>query len=365
MALINLQNNIESANNNCHIIGLDLGYGYVKISSGERNIKFLSIVGNPISNFAKTSAISSLDELLNTLTIIYQGKTYYIGHNAQLNTRNGKISLRQDKYDNDEQTKIKIMTALALFTAEDQYSAEFDVVLGLPVLEYYNQRDKINNMILNNNQPFEFTMKYGNKSVNKSIKCTNCKIISQGEGAYYNYILDSNAEIITTRSNNVAGLVVITDSGFKTCDIVTMENGRYIETYCDQLNSGVVQIHNEILRLIMQNYNIKKELKDIDEIVRNKQVFYSTKTYNIEHLIKQATEPFADNIIESLYTIHNGELGNISRILLTGGGAELTFEYIKEKLKNTVQVEKIYNSEFANAQGYYKYGKFLKNNNMF
>jgi len=115
----------------------------------------------------------------------------------------------------------------------------------------------------------------------------------------------------------------------------------------------------------MQNYNIKKELKDMDEITRNKQVFYSTKTYNIEHLIKQATEPFADNIIEALYTIHNGELGNISRILLTGGGAELTFEYIKEKLKNTVQVEKIYNSEFANAQGYYKYGKFLKNNNMF
>ena len=365
MALTDINNNLINNKLTTNIIGLDLGYGYVKISSGETNIKFLSIVGNPISDFAKTAAITSLDELLNTLAIVYQGKTYYIGHNAQLNTRNGKISLRQDKYNNDEQTKIKIMTALALMTDESQYYAEFDIISGSPVLEYNSQKDKIQNIILNNNQPFEFIMQYGNKSVYKKIKCNNCKVISQGEGAFYSWILDSSSVIIPSRAEATSGLVVIMDIGFKTSDIVTMEDGRYVETFCDQINSGVVQIHQEILRLIMQEFNIKKELKDIDKIVREKQFFYNTKIYNVEHLIKQASEPFADNIIEALYTVHNGDLGNLNMLLLTGGGADLVYPYIKSKLKNIIQVEQIYNSEFANSQGYYRYGILLRNNGLF
>ena len=227
MALMHLNNSIDKNILFNNIVGLDLGYGYVKVSSGETNIKFLSIVGNPISDFAKTSAISSFEELLNTLTIIYQGKTYYIGHNAQLNTRNGKISLRQNKYDNDEQTKIKIMTALALLTDENQYEAEFDIICGLPVLEYRNQRDQLKAILNNNDQPFEFIMKYGNKSVHKSIKCNKIKVVSQGEAVIYDYILSNDGNIISSRSNNISGIVMVTDMGYKTCDIVTMENGRY------------------------------------------------------------------------------------------------------------------------------------------
>ena len=52
-------------------------------------------------------------------------------------------------------------------------------------------------------------------------------------------------------------------------------------------------------------------------------------------------------------------------LLLTGGGADLIYPYIKSKLKNIIQVEQIYNSEFANSQGYYRYGVLLRNNKLF
>lgn len=363
MALIDINNNLKKNYIN-PIIGLDLGFGMIKASSGDLNIQFPSIVGNPISNFAKPSAVASLDELLDTLSIIYNDKLYYIGKNAQLNTRNGKISLRQDKNNNDIQTKVKIMTALALMTNENQHNAEFDILTGIPVLEFYNQKDELYNMLYNNNQPFEFIMQYGTKQVSKIIKCNKIKIISQGEGAYYSYLLSQNGNIQNEKAALAAGNIAVVDIGYRTVDIVFFQNGRYLDS-SDQINNGVSQIHQEILRLIMQNYNIKKELKDIDEITRNKQVFYNTNTYNIESIINQASEAYADNIIESLYTIRNGELGDLQLILITGGGANLTFEYIKEKLKNTVRVDKIDNSEFANAQGYYRYGMFLHNQQVF
>lgn len=359
MALIDINNNLKKNYIN-PIIGLDLGFGQVKVSSGDTNIQFPSIIGNPISNFSKTSAVSSLNELLNTLSITYNNTIYYIGKNAQLNTRNGKISLRQNKNNNDIQTKIKIMTALALMTNENQSNAEFNIITGIPVLEFYNQKNELYNMLYNNNRPFEFSMQYGNKTVNKSIKCNKIKIISQGEGAYYSYILSNSGNIQNNRLALATGNVAVVDIGFRTVDIVFFQNGRYLDI-SDQINNGVSQIHQEVLRLIMQNYNIKKELKDIDDIVRNKEFYYNTKNYNIESIINQASEAYADNIIESLYTIRNGELGDLQLILITGGGGNLTFDYIKNKLKNTVLVEKIDNSEFANSQGYYRYGLFLHN----
>ena len=346
------------------LVGIDQGFGTFKINSGDINIRFPSVVGTPLSEFSKDMAISSFDELLNSLTIIYNGTTYYIGHNAIINTRNGKISLRQNKAE-DEQNKVKTMTALALLTNENQHEAEFDIIAGLPVLEYRNQKDKLYNLFYNNGLPFDFIMKYGNVEVFKRIKCNNIRILSQGEGSFYSYILSSEGKIINERSADVEGLVMIADIGYKTTDVVSMENGRYIEISSDQINTGVSQVHQEVLRLIMEKFNIKKELKEIDKIVRTKELFYSTKTYDMKPIIKEASEPFAENIIETLYTINNGELGNVSMILLTGGGAEIVYEYIRENLKDVVRVEKLYNSEFSNAQGYFKYGQLLKNQGYF
>ena len=364
MALTDVINTNEQHNIYNNLIGLDLGYGQVKISSGETNIQFPSIVGNLVSQFTKSAPISSFQELLDTLEIIINGQHYCIGHNAIVNTRNGKISLKQNKIE-DIQTKIKVMTALALLTPQNQSINSFEIISGLPILEWSNQKDLLYNMLMNDGKPFEFIMKYGNQSIAKQITCTKCKILAQSEGSFYSWVLDSSGNIIPSRAEYANGLISVVDIGYRTTDIIAMENGRYLQTLSDQINTGVSQIHQEILRLIMQNHNIKKELKDIDTIVRNKEFFYSTKTYNINDIIKQACEPFADNIIENLYTINNGELGNLHMVLLAGGGAELIFDYMKNKLQNVVRVEKVHNAEFSNSQGYYKYGKLLKNNNQF
>lgn len=364
MALMDIFNKNNNKVIPTNICGVDLGYGFIKISSGENNIQFQSIVGEPISDFARNAAISSMSELLDSLAITYNGKKYYVGHNAAINTRNGRISLRQNKTD-DEQTKVKLMTALALLTDENQYEANFNIVTGLPVLEYKNQKDKLYNMLYNNGRPFEFTMHYGNNDVAKKIKLNHIKVISQGEGAFYSYILENQGSIIQSRVEKVSGTVMIVDTGYKTTDVVTMENGRYIEPMSDQLNKGVSQMHQEVLRLIMERYNIKKELKDIDDIVRNGKLFHNRKEYDISTIIRDAARPFTEDIVENLYTISNGDLGGLQTVLLTGGGAEIIYPFVKELLYETVNVEKIYDAGYSNSRGYYRYGMLLKSQGMF
>ena len=342
------------------LIGSDLGYGQIKTVSGNIKKKFLSAVGTPVSSFGRSSAVTSEKELLSSLTITLDGQTYYVGHNAIINTRNGRLTLRQNKAD-DIHNKIKFLTSLALFMEEDQTYGEFDIITGLPVLEFRNQKDQLESMMSNSGKLFKFDMHYGPKVVSKSIKINNVKIISQGEGAFYDFILDSDGNIIESQAEKVAGTVMVVDVGYRTSDIVTMENGRYVEPLSDQFNKGVNTIHQEILRLIMEKYGIKKELKDLDQFVRDGYFYHNTKTYNIEDIIKTAAKPFAEDIVESLHTISNDQLGSVNHVIFTGGGAEIIYEHIIPLLKDIVETSVMYDSEFCNANGYHKYGLLLKN----
>jgi plasmid segregation protein ParM len=343
------------------IVGSDLGYGQVKVLSGDMNLKFPSAVGNPISDFGRTAAISNEEELLNSLTITLDGTKYYVGHNALVNTRNGRFSLRQNKSET-ESNKVKFITSLALLTQEDQEYAEFDVISGLPVLEYKNQKDSLERMMYNNGKPFELTMHYGPKEVQKQLKINTAKVITQGEGAFYDFVLNENGQIMEERANDVSGQVMVVDVGFRTTDIVTMENGSYIEIKSDQLNKGVVQIHQECLRLIMERLGIKKELNDMDEIVRNGEIYHNREYHNVTDIIEDAARPFAADIVDNLHLLSNDQLGSMQRILITGGGASIISQYVQELLNNVIKVSAMNNAEFSNPNGYYKYGLLLKNN---
>lgn len=343
------------------LIGIDLGYGQVKSSSLDKQYKFLSTVGTPVSDFGRSATVSNMDELLNSLAITYNNTKYYIGYNAVTNTRNGRFSLRQNKAGLEE-NKIKLLTTLALFTDMNQIDAEFEIVSGLPVLEYKNQKDILFDMIYNHNEPFEFTMHYGNKSVNKNIKINKVKIISQGEASFYDYILDNNGNIDKKKAADVLGRVMVVDPGYKTTDIVTMENGKYIEILSDQLNQGINQVHNECIKLILNKYNIKKEMKEIDNVIRQKTLFYNKQNIDISDIVKEASKPFAEDILDNLINLSNDQLGSLQTLILTGGGGSIIADYIKEELKDTVDVILMKDSEFSNANGYCKYGKLLINN---
>jgi plasmid segregation protein ParM len=289
----------------------------------------------------------------------YDGTKRYVGHNAIVNTRNGRLTLRQNKAQSDD-NKIKFMIALALLTAEDQEYAEFEVVTGLPVLEYKNQKDALYDMCYNHGMPYKFTMHYGPHDVEKTIKINAAKVISQGEGAFYDFVLNDKGIIIPDKAALVSGTVMVVDPGYRTTDIVTMENGKYIEPSSDQLNKGVNQMHQEILRLIMERMNIKKELKDMDDIVRSGKLFHNMKEYNVSKIIEDAARPYAEDIVDNLHTISNDQLGSMQRVILSGGGAEIIYPYVKELLDGIIEVELLPNAEYSNASGYYKYGMLLK-----
>lgn len=362
MALWNIFSNNKSESNKYEpiLVGDDLGYGQIKVFAGPNGQEaFASAVGTPVSTLGRTSAVVTRQELLNRLAITYKDQIYYVGKNAIVNTRNARLTLRQDKTATDHNL-VKFLTSLALLTDEDQEFATFDIVTGLPVLEYKNESDNLRNTLLNNNKTFVFDFHYGPKTVTKTIKVRQVEVISQGEGAFYDFILNSKGEIIESREKLVSGKVIIVDIGYRTTDIVTMEAGSYIETLSYQYNNGVNQIHQEVLRLIMERLQIKKELREMDEIVRTGKLFHNTKHIDVNKILDDVAIPFAEDIADNLHTISNDQLGSVNHIIFTGGGSEIIYPFVSAKLKGVVETSIMDKAEFCNASGYYKYGLLLK-----
>lgn len=341
------------------LVGIDLGYGQVKIFSEGKSKKFVSAVGTPISSFGRATAVATEEELLNSLAMTWNGQTYYVGKNAIVNTRNGRLTLRQDKTATDHNI-VKLLTGLALLMDEDQEYAEFDVVTGLPVLEYKNEAENLKQTLLNGGKVFAFDMHYGPKIVRKKLFIRQAEVISQGEGAFYDFILDKTGNIVNKRAELVSGTVMVVDMGYRTTDIVTMENGRYLETLSDQLNKGVNSIHQEVLRLIMQEVGVKKELREMDEIVRTGVLFHNRKEIDVNKIIDKVAVPYAEDIVENLHIISNDTLGSVNHVILTGGGAEIIYSFVGAQLNKIVDSSVMENAEFTNATGYFKYGLLLK-----
>ncbi|MNR06963.1 hypothetical protein D3C85_1230630 [compost metagenome] len=110
----------------------------------------------------------------------------------------------------------------------------------------------------------------------------------------------------------------------------------------------------------MEEFGIKKELRDLDEIVRKRSFMHNTKIYDIDHIITKAAIPFTEDIIENLHTISNDQLGAVNHIIFTGGGAEIVYLFTERLLKNVVESSLMEDAEFCNATGYHKYGLLLQ-----
>ena len=61
-------------NNDPRLLGVDLGYGQVKVLAAQGQFKFLSAIGTPVSDFSRVAAITTEQELLNSLTLLLKDR---------------------------------------------------------------------------------------------------------------------------------------------------------------------------------------------------------------------------------------------------------------------------------------------------
>ncbi len=294
------------------IIGVDLGNYAVKTSTG---VHFLS-------KFIESNGFYRNE-------INYDGKTIVVGE-GEFQT-DYKKSMK-------ENTLPLLYSALALSNKEEQC---FQLVLGLPIQQYKNNKDELIKLIEDNRAK---TVEVNGKK--RDIFITDVAIAPEGASAYYNLSKECKASIEKKQ-------LVIVDIGGRTTDVCLFKDKK-IKQY-KTIPGGMLNIYGDIVSTINELYSQNFDLEDGEEVL--KEGLFLDGEYKDVSFIKIILKRQFDSIFKELQLNFNVDKGYV---LLTGGGAPTFRKAFSNRLKNLIISS---DNVFDNVKGFKRVGEQLWLNN--
>jgi plasmid segregation protein ParM len=325
------------------VVGIDIGYGFVKSFDGQNEIVFPSVVGIG-RDISYSSQLSTYKSPLDTLALSYNGKNHFIGNYA---IRQSSIPSRSldIKKPEDINTLLLFLTALGLFSTNGHQ--QFSVVTGLPTNYILSYQDQLKSLLSGDHH---ISLQLRGKSEEKHLTVTDMKIVPQPFGTLFNLVLDSNGEIA---DENMSGKIIgIADIGFKTADFVVSDSLEFVDRLSSSSGSGMVSAYEIIAAMIRNRYKIDKKDYELDQIVKDKTIKIAGVNHDISDIVSEAYYNLAAKIKTELDSLW--DYRELDAIILTGGGGEALSEYLIPKFNNMMLVQ---DAQFANVKGFLKLAK--------
>lgn len=310
------------------MIGIDIGYGYVKSYNGTHGDIFPSAVAQAISTQYSQEEV-----------IAVNGAKFFVGDTA----------LRERVYLYDIRVRDFILsepwTALLCSALHRRGVHGGVLVLGIPPGHYTKEiaaemTDKVHKTCF---------IVHGVNGAPKTIATSfdKVKVVPQGGGVFFDYMFDRRT------IGNIANIAVI-DIGHQTLDLVFFEGNRYVESAAVSYPMGVSVVLDRIRRQVSLEHKVNLQNTEAEKALRTGKLSIYGKEYDIRDLLDRELEGFTGNV-RSLITKHIEDLGaRVETILVAGGGANLLKSSF-QKYSYIVPAE----PQFANARGYYKYAKII------
>ena len=273
------------------ILGIDVGYANTKVYSKNGTDIFLSTTEEGVNE------VNS-----NAITVEYKGKKYTIGEIT------GSFSTDLNKI-NDKTFKLCLYTAIARQMKNSV--ADIDLVTGLPVEYFKNQKDELIKSLIGktvniviNDEPKRFTIR-------------NCVVFPQSAGLF---IL--NPKEFEDNDN------IVIDIGGVTVDVSAFSGMKLINSNTYEL--GMLKLYNKVIQAIKSEYSVSYDVLAAERIIRSKKIIKDGKTINIEDLIQNVLRKHAETIIMN---IKNGfsEYDTSNRRFI-GGGSYILKDYLPAEI---------------------------------
>lgn len=321
-------------------IGIDLGYGYVKVTDGQADYIFPSTVGIG-QKIRFKSLLTNFQKATDNLAITVDNKKYFVGQLAIKQSEVVSRSLGRNRVE-DTSAKVLLLAALALYADKEEQA--FNVITGLPVDYYSTFRDDWSELMLGMHA---VKVDNGQQEKSKIIKIEKLQIIPQPFGTLYDKILNSNGELIDESLNELK--VGIVDIGFKTSDFAVADNLEFIDKSSKSSEIAMSTAFNILSEKFRDKYLLNKETYELDKVVESGILKVAGETKNVEDVINDAFIIVADKIATEINSLWDKR--EMDKIILTGGGGEAISKYLLTKFGN---MELINSAQLANVRGYQK-----------
>lgn len=137
----------------------------------------------------------------------------------------------------------------------------------------------------------------------------------------------------------------VVDIGGYTTDVLLLRNGKPDLQFCRSLETGIITMHNEIIRRVNALHDMLIEDEHITAVLRGQDTILPE---DVKHTIRIATESHAKNILNQLRELQVDLRSNPA--VFIGGGSLLLRPYLEES--PLVAKADFIDSPNANALGY-------------
>lgn len=319
------------------LIGIDIGYGFVKATDSRVGYVFPSVVGNGSSDLLLRTGLQRL-EPTDELRVSVGGALYYVGNLAIRHSRMAYRSLSATREEGND-LLVLFLSTLSLFCHEPLNS--FAVVTGLPPGRMH-QAEELMRTLKGQHQVIRHTAS-GPEEVN--IRVERITVVPQPLGTYWSRVLDSRGKVVDEHS--LQDRVGIIDVGFRTSDLVTVEDGEYISEKSRTVPTGLAAAYEEIASSILREHGVEREIHALDEAVIRGEINVSGQRVEISVLRDQAYERLATKIFVEVRSAW--QLAEYDHVYITGGGGKALERFLKPQFTQAALIEE---PVTANSRGY-------------
>ncbi len=321
------------------VLGVDIGFGRCKGALDGRTAEFPAFVASP-------SALDLGEVHTRNLLTDPDGHVWIYGEDAILEG-GARITLAPDKMLRDTE-RARVLALMGELFADSPMGYIDRIVTGLPVAELSAFKDDVANLLKG---PHKFSV--GKRNYN--ITVGDVRVIPQGAGAYYSLVLHDGKE--SSDAKSYAGRTLIVDVGYRTVNLVTLDNGRYAPQYSTTLpKDGIHNLHLDLRRAIARQFSgYDVGIAEIDKICRSRSVLVDGEVTRIDNLVEAAAASLGERVIEQIETYSDPR--SVAKVILTGGGSALLQPVFAPHFKNLVVPQQ---ASLANALGYLEYGKWVE-----
>jgi len=292
-------------------LGIDLGYGYVKVYPREE--KFRSSVYPHTERYGIERKRG---------IVVVDGEVFEVG-------KARSVELRSKSFQGSPEWKALLYWALR------NEELPVKVVIGLPVsLSMREVREGLENRL----RGLHTAVIDGEK---KEVVIKDVKVVPQGLGVLYDYFIE-NGRLMEERTGES---VVVVDIGFYTTDVLVYRHGEILEDRCTSYEIGVGWLYERVREELKAKYSYPSiSLKEVEEYFKRGYFPYEGQRIRVDR--EERIEEFRDRLIKELRA-HEEDFKLADTILWAGGGSLL------------IGVSAVEKPEFANARGFFKFATVL------
>lgn len=322
-------------------VGIDIGYGFLKITDGENNLVIPSVIGNAVE-LTFDMGYSTKD--ITNIRVEVDGEEYFVGELAIEQSDHPYRSLSVDRT-TDTVTKVMFLTSLGLLS--DHAVESFTVVTGLPVKDFTMYKQTYMDKFTGTH---EITI-FGEKKI---IHVEKVIVVPQPYGSFCDGLFTAEGEIDEDFASNHVGII---DIGYGTSDFIQVKNYRYLERYSSTSANGISSIYRDIANHLSTHYSIHKEDFELEQIIRTGELRIRGGSIDISEPLKAAKRSLAKKVGNEIKSMWSN-LPEVSLVIVAGGGGALLYEELAEILGEDIVLAN--HSQMANVRGYRNWGEYLQ-----